>query len=217
MFDKILSSQEVIANLIKINSIQINPKQPFIFASGISSPVYCDGRLVISEPLFRDRLASTFAEKIAQKYIDVETIAGVATGSIAISAWVAEKLNLPMIYARKPKGYGHNKSYEGKLRKGQKVVVIEDAISTGTNCLEAIDYLRKNGAVVLGVFVIYSHNLQKSFDNFKFAKTEYTALSSFEDLLTFAQKSKMINLEEKKAMLEWQQDPENWKNQTSKK
>jgi orotate phosphoribosyltransferase len=210
MLNKILSSQEIIANLVKINSIQVSPSEPFTFASGIKSPVYCDGRLIMSEPLFRDKLAETFAQKIMDKFIDVEIISGVATGSIAISAWVADKLHLPMIYARKPKGYGHNKCYEGKLREGQKVVVIEDAISTGSSAIDSVNKLREVGANVLGVMVIYSHNLKESFENFEKANIKYTSLCSFEDLLEFSQRSKMINLEETKAMLDWQANPNGW-------
>ena len=207
----ILTPQQVIANLVKVGSIQVSPQKPFTFSSGIKSPVYCDCRLTMSEPIFRDRLASTFAEKITQKYIDAEILSGVATGSIALSAWVAEKLRLPMIYARKPKGYGHNKAYEGKLREGQKVVVVEDVISAGGSSLEAVRKLREVGANVLGVFVIYSHNLKKSFTAFEEEGLKYTALCTFDDLLEFAQRSKMINLEETKAMLDWQVDPESWK------
>jgi len=209
MFD-ILSPQQLIANLVKIGSIQLNPNDPFTFASGIKSPVYCDGRLLISEPIFRDKVANTLADQIIKKYIDVEILSGVATGSIAITALVSEKLHLPMIYARKPKGYGHNKSYEGKLRKGQKVVVIEDAISTGGSSLEAVQRLNEAGANVLGVFVIYSHNLKESFENFAKLNIKYTALCTFEDLLEFAGRSKMINLEQTKAMLEWQSNPSSW-------
>jgi orotate phosphoribosyltransferase len=205
-----LKPQDIIAKLIQIGSIQLSPNHPFTFASGIKSPVYCDTRLIISEVLFRDQVATTFANKIRKEYPEVEVLSGVATGSIAITALTAEKTKLSMIYTRKPKGYGHNKTFEGKLQKGQKVLVIEDAISTGTSSLQAVKQLQEAGADVVGVLVIYSHNLPEGFRNFEEAGVKYTSLCNFEDLIEFVSKNEIISSEEVLEMKKWQADPKNW-------
>lgn len=205
-----LTAQEIIKQLLEIGAIQIRPKDPFTFASGIKSPIYCDGRLVISQPKLRKEIAQTFATKIKAKYPEVEIISGIATGSIAMAAWVSDETNLPMIYWRKPKGYGHNKTFEGVMKEGQKVVIIEDAISTGSSSLSAVRDLREKGANILDVFVIYSHNLPSSKGNFAKENSSYTALCSFDDLVQYLETSNGATSEEINLLKLWNQDPEGW-------
>jgi orotate phosphoribosyltransferase len=205
-----LSKSQLVAKLLEIKAIQIQPNNPFTFASGIKSPVYTDGRLVISEPILRKQVAITFADQIKQKYPQVEIISGVATGSIAMSAWVADEMNLPMIYWRKPKGYGHNKSFEGKLEEGQKVIIIEDAVSTGTSSLSAVKDLRAKGADVLAVFVMYSHDLTEGVKNYADSNIACFPLCTFGDLLEYAQTSQMLSQKELDTLKLWHQDPQNW-------
>jgi orotate phosphoribosyltransferase len=205
-----LTESQLISKLLEIKAIQIQPSNPFTFASGIKSPVYSDGRLVISEPILRKQIAATFAQQIKEKYPETEIISGVATGSIAMSAWVADEMSLPMIYWRKPKGYGHNKTFEGKLEAGQKVIIIEDAVSTGTSSLSAVKDLRAKGADVLAVFVMYSHDLQEGIKNYADNQIACFPLCTFNDLVEYAQESEMLDQKELETLKLWHKDPQNW-------
>ena len=200
-----------IASLLLENKIlELSPSVPFTFASGIKSPIYCDGRIIMSIPDLRKTIAYNLAQTIKQTYPDVQIICGVATGSIAISAWVAEILNLPLIYYRKPKGYGHNNTVEGKFESNQKVVVVEDVVSTGGSCLTAVESVRATGLEVLGVAFIYSHGMIKSIENFEANNCKYVSLCGLEDALESANKSGILTTEQVETVKDWKADPINW-------
>jgi orotate phosphoribosyltransferase len=205
-----LNSSDASKALLDHKIIELSPNSPFTFASGIKSPIYCDGRKIISNPKLRMDIAFSLAEMIKEKYPDVEVISGVATGSIAMAAWVSQILNLPMIYYRKPKGYGHNNTVEGEYQKGQKVVVIEDTVSTGGSCLTAVQSLRDNELDVLGVAFIYSHEMQKSIDNFNSNNCKYINLCGLTDVLVYAHSSGILTESEVKSVELWKKNPAEW-------
>jgi orotate phosphoribosyltransferase len=200
-----------IALLLLNNKIlELSPAAPFTFASGIKSPIYCDGRLIMSIPDLRKTIAYNLAQTIKAAYPDVEIISGVATGSIAMSAWVAEILDLPLIYYRKPKGYGHNNTIEGQFTAGQKVVVLEDVVSTGGSCLTAVESLRAADLDVLGVAFIYSHGMVKSIESFEAAGCKYVNLCGLEDALESANQSGILTSQQVETVKDWKVDPANW-------
>ncbi len=205
-----LSAKEIVETFLQIQAIKINPKNPFTYASGNKGPIYCDGRLVISRPEFRGKVADTFAEKIKIEFPGVEVISGVATGSIAIASLVADRLNLPLIYYRKPKDHGTGKTVEGVLEKGQKVVVIEDTANTGGSSLAAINGLKQNGAEVLGLAVQFTYSFPVSIENFKNAGIKLLALSSFADLITSLESNENFKKEEIMAVKDWFENPKKW-------
>lgn len=205
-----ITKAELAELLLKYKIVELRPSEPFTFASGIKSPIYCDARKVISHPELRKPIALAIANKIKESYPDVEVISGVATGSIALAAWVSEILNLPMIYYRKPKGYGHNNTIEGEFAKGQKVVVIEDVVSTGGSCLNAVDSLRESELNVLGTCFIYSHELQNAVDNFAAKDCKYECLVGFKDLIKYAEQNNILTSEEEISALKWHENPSAW-------
>lgn len=205
-----LNNIQISALLLENKILELSPTAPFTFASGIKSPIYCDGRIIMSIPDLRKTIAFNLATKIKLAYPDVQVISGVATGSIAISAWIAEILNLPLIYYRKPKGYGHNNTVEGQFKVGQKVVVVEDVVSTGGSCLKAVESLREAGLDVLGVAFIYSHGMTKSIENFDNAKCKFVSLCGLEDALESANDSGILTTEQVVTVKDWKADPVNW-------
>jgi orotate phosphoribosyltransferase len=196
--------------LLKYKIVELRPGEPFTFASGIKSPIYCDARKIISHPELRKPIAHAIANKIKESYPEVEVISGVATGSIALAAWVSDILNLPMIYYRKPKGYGHNNTIEGEYKKAQKVVVIEDVVSTGGSCLNAVESLREGGLDVLGTCFIYSHELQSAVDNFASKNCKYECLVGLKELIEYARDNKALSSEEFVSIQKWHDNPAKW-------
>lgn len=161
--------------LLQIKAIELRPDQPFTWASGILSPIYCDNRVTLSHPTVRTYLREQMAQTIKAQHPTVEVIAGVATGAIALAALVAQELNLPMVYVRaSAKGHGRQNLIEGQLANNARVVVIEDLVSTGMSSLQAVDALREAGANVLGMGAIFTYGFQKALDAF----TEKTAAYS---------------------------------------
>jgi orotate phosphoribosyltransferase len=205
-----LTKNQLAELLLKYKIVELRPGDPFTFASGIKSPIYCDARKVISHPELRKPIAEAIANKIKESYPNVEVISGVATGSIALAAWVSDILNLPMIYYRKPKGYGHNNTIEGEFTKGQKVVVIEDVVSTGGSCLNAVDSLREGGLDVLGTCFIYSHELQSAVDNFAYKNCKYECLVGLKDLMEYTSQSNILTSQEVVSVLKWHDNPAEW-------
>jgi orotate phosphoribosyltransferase len=206
----ILSKEQLSELILSYKIAELRPSNPFTFASGIKSPIYCDARKIISHPELRNPIAEALAFEILNKYPDVEVISGVATGSIAMAAWVSSIMNLPMIYYRKPKGYGHNNTVEGEFKQGQKVVVIEDVVSTGGSCLNAVESLRSSGLNVLGTAFIYSHELESAIQNFEAKSCKYINLVGFADLIKTAQHSNLLNETEVKMALDWHINPSQW-------
>ncbi len=203
--------QSIAKDLLEIEAVFLSPSQPFTWASGIKSPIYCDNRITMSYPKVRKEIAQGLAEKIKQEFPEVEVIAGTATAGIPHAAWVAEILDLPMVYIRsKAKAHGKGNQIEGRIFEGQKMVVIEDLISTGGSVLEAAEAAKREGADVLGVAAIFTYELPKGKANFEQAALPLITLTNYSVLIEFALENKTINEEELALLKEWKKNPENW-------
>ena len=204
------NSNEILLN-IKAVSLRVNP--PYTWASGMLSPIYTDNRLLMSYPKERGIIVDYFVSAINENKIKFDVIAGTATAGIPWAAWISHKLKKPMIYVRKEaKGHGKENLIEGKLEKGQKVVVIEDLISTGGSSISTIDAIREANGIVEYCCAIFSYQMKKSETNFKGSKCKLIALSDFQTLVSTALKSGYIKKDDEKLMLSWNKDPENWGN-----
>lgn len=203
--------KEIAKDLLKIQAVKLSPNEPFTWASGIKSPIYCDNRLTISYPKIRTAIAKGIAELISEKYPKVEVIAGTATAGIPHAAWIAAELDLPLVYVRsKPKDHGRGKQIEGVLHPGAKTVVIDDLLSTGGSVLKAVKAAQNEGADVLGVGAIFSYQLQAIVDNFRQADLSYFTLTNYSELLEAAVETNYISTTERAALEKWRHDPENW-------
>ncbi|MCF8716114.1 orotate phosphoribosyltransferase [Joostella atrarenae] len=197
--------------LLQINAIKLNPKNPFTWASGWKSPIYCDNRIVLSFPPIRNYVREHMAKQLEELYGKPDVIAGVATGAIGIGMLVAEVLSLPFVYVRpEPKKHGRGNQIEGFLDKGQSVVVIEDLISTGKSSLNAVKALKEEGAVVKGMIAIFSYGFDIAEENFKESNVSLHTLSNYEYLLQQAVDTNYINEKELKTLQDWRTDPGNW-------
>jgi len=202
---------EVTKRLLAIDTIKIQPDNPFTWASGWKAPIYCDNRKVLSYPETRTFICNQFAKLVRDKYPNAEAIAGVATGAIAHGVLVAEVLHLPFIYVRsKPKGHGLENLIEGDIQPGTKVVMIEDLISTGGSSLSAAEAVRNYGAEVLGMLAIFTYNFPLSAKNFADAKIELTTLSNYNLLLKLAYNSGEITDAQLESLNSWRKNPETW-------
>jgi orotate phosphoribosyltransferase len=183
-----------IANeLLKIKAVFLRPNKPFMWASGIKSPIYTDNRLIMSYPKTRILIESTLAKLIKQKYPNVKGIVGTATAGIPHAAYVSQILNIPMAYVRsKPKDHGRAKVIEGEIQKNIPIVVIEDLLSTGNSCIEVVKILKKNRIKVLGVVSIFNYGMTSCINNFKQAKCKMYSLCNLDDLLIEAVRQKYI-------------------------
>lgn len=206
------SIEKIVAKqLLDIKAVKLNVENPFTWASGWKSPIYCDNRKVLSYPDARKVVYNAFVEIIKDRFKDVEVIAGVATGAIAYGMMVAEVLGKPFVYVRpKPKDHGTGAQVEGDLPQGARVVVVEDLISTGGSSLAAVDALQKNGAIVLGMVAIFSYNFIKSRRAFENANVELHTLSHYEALLEQAVEENYIKAEDMAVLKEWRINPETW-------
>ena len=203
---------EVTKRLLEINTIKIQPDMPFTWASGWKSPIYCDNRKILSYPATRGFICDKFVELIKEKYPEAEVVAGVATGAIAHGVLVAEKLGLPFIYVRSsPKGHGLENLIEGDLKPGQKVVVIEDLVSTGISSLKAVEAINLFGGTVIGMAAIFTYNFPQAKENFEKAKVELTTLSYYQILIELALEMGEISQEQVDSLMSWREDPENWR------
>ncbi len=203
---------EVTKKLIQINTIKIQPTSPFTWASGWKAPIYCDNRKLLSYPEARTFVCKQFAKIIREKYPEVEVIAGVATGAIAHGVLVAEELGLPFIYVRSsPKGHGLENLIEGDLKAGQKVVIIEDLVSTGLSSLKAAEAVKSaGGADILGMLAIFTYGFQVAQDAFAKAGIELTTLSQYQTLIEVALESGDIEESQVESLKKWREDPANW-------
>ncbi len=198
--------------LLKIKAVKLSPSEPFIWSSGWHSPIYCDNRKTLSFPTIRTAIRQTFSEQIKQEFGSVDVIAGVATGGIAIGALVAEEMGLPFIYVRSAaKGHGLGNQIEGEYHSGQRVVVIEDLISTGGSSLKAVEALRDAKCNVLGLAAIFSYGFRIAEENFEAAKCPYFTLSNYELLIEQAVRENYISENELESLNRWKINPENWK------
>lgn len=195
-----------------MKAIKLSPSEPFTWASGWKSPIYCDNRVTLSYPPVRVFLKEEIAKIVELQYGKPDVIAGVATGAIAIGILVAQELGVPFIYVRpEPKNHGRKNQIEGHLESGQNVVVIEDLISTGKSSLNAVKALKEAGAVVKGMVAIFSYGFDIASDNFKNSNVALTTLSNYSHLLEQAMDSKYITEKELETLSEWRKDPGNWK------
>lgn len=197
--------------LLGINAIKLSPKQPFTWASGWKSPIYCDNRIVLSFPEKRALLKTTMAQEISNLYGTPDVIAGVATGAIGIGALVADYLGLPFIYVRpEPKSHGRQNQIEGALKAEQNVVVVEDLISTGKSSLNAVRALKDAGANVLGMVAIFSYGFEAAANNFAEEKVNLHTLSDYDNLLELALKTNYISDEQLETLSRWNANPAEW-------
>ncbi|MFD2612838.1 orotate phosphoribosyltransferase [Paenibacillus gansuensis] len=195
-------------HLLEIGAVALRPKQPFTWTSGIQSPIYCDNRLTMSHPAVREQIADGFAVLIRSLFPDANVIAGTATAGIPHAAWVAQKLNLPMIYVRdKAKGHGKENLIEGTVQPGQKVVIIEDLISTGGSSLKAAQAVKDAGAEALCVMAIFTYQLQKAAEAFESAGVALHTLSNYTALTEVAVDTGKIAPEDIKLLQDWRENP----------
>ncbi len=203
--------QSIAKDLLEIEAVFLNPSDPFTWASGIKSPIYCDNRITMSYPKVRKEIAKGLASKIKEAFPEVQVIAGTATAGIPHAAWVAEILDLPMVYIRsKAKDHGKGNQIEGRIVEGQKMVVIEDLISTGGSVLEAAEAAKREGADILGVAAIFTYELPKGKANFEKAEIPLMTLTNYSVLIEAALEDRYIDEQELTLLKEWKKDPENW-------
>lgn len=201
----------IASKLLKIKAVKLQPSNPFTWASGWKSPIYCDNRKTLSYPPLRNFIKLELARIIREKYDQVDAIAGVATGAIAQGAMVAEELSLPFVYVRSsPKDHGLENLIEGDLKPGMKVVVIEDLISTGGSSLKAVEAIRADGSDVIGMLAIFTYDFPVANEAFRKAKVELTALSNYQAVLEIALSTNYIQESELKELQEWRKSPQSW-------
>ena len=197
--------------LLKINAIKLNPKEPFKWASGWNSPIYCDNRTILSFPNVRNEVKEELSRLLIDKFGKPDVIAGVATGAIGIGMLVADFLDLPFIYVRpEAKKHGRKNQIEGKINSSQKVVVIEDLISTGNSSINAVKALREQKIEVIGMVAIFTYGFDISFENFKNEKLKLETLSNYKTLVDCALKNNYINSSELKELKSWNKNPSKW-------
>ena len=198
--------------LLQVKAIKLNPSDPFNWASGWKSPIYCDNRVTLSYPPVRIFLKEEIAKIVEKEFGKPDVIAGVATGAIAIGILVAQELGVPFIYVRpEPKKHGRKNQIEGHLESGQNVVVIEDLISTGTSSLNAVAALKEAGAVVKGMVAIFTYGFDLATENFKDKNIDLVTLSNYDNLLEQALESSYISEKELSTLREWRREPSTWK------
>lgn len=197
--------EKIAKYLLDIGAVELRPNDPFTWTSGIKSPIYCDNRLTLSYPKIRKEIAQGMVQLIKEHFPEVEVISGTATAGIPHAAWVADLLDLPMNYVRSSaKGHGKQNQIEGVIKKGDKVVVIEDLISTGKSSLQAAQALREQGAVVLGVVAIFTYNFEQAKEMFQKEQLTYVTLSDYLTLIKLAQQEGILTETELEKLKEWQ-------------
>ena len=205
--------KSIAKDLLSIGAVFLRPEQPFTWASGIKSPVYCDNRLTLTAPEVRNDVENSLAEVIKENYKDVEVLMGTSTAGIAHAAITAHIMGLPMGYVRSgAKDHGRQNQIEGKLEKGQKVVVVEDLISTGGSCIEVVNVLREAGAEVLGIVSIFTYGMQKGLDRLKDANVKNISLTNFDVIAHTAAEEGYIEKEDIERLIAFRNNPsdESW-------
>lgn len=203
--------KKIAEDLLEIKAVTLRPNEPFTWASGILSPIYCDNRLTLSYPKIRRTIASGLAKIIKESFPGTELVAGTATAGIPHAAWVSEELNIPMCYVRsKAKGHGKGNQIEGIALKDQKVVVVEDLISTGGSVITAVEALREAGCDVLGVVSIFTYELETGLEKLAEANIISYSLTDFSTLVTVASEKGYIEQSEWEKLMEWRKSPSTW-------
>jgi len=205
------SAAKIAESLLQIKAIKLNNKEPFTWASGLKSPIYCDNRIALSYPKIRTYIRQQIVEAIEDKFGQVDVIAGVATAGIPQAALVAAAMGLPLVYVRSSeKKHGMTNKIEGVINEGQSVVVIEDLVSTGKSSLNAVDALKDAGASVKGMVAIFTYGLQKAEDNFEKANCHLITLSDYDVLVNIATESEYISNNDLLSLMDWRKDPQAW-------
>src|SRR5579871_78322 len=206
------NEKAVAEKLLQINAIKLSPNNPFTWASGWKSPIYCDNRRVLSFPFIREFIKSEMSNVIFSEFPDAELLAGVATAGIAWGAMAADQLKLPYIYVRpKPKEHGLGNQIEGFYEQKQKVVVIEDLISTVKSCLQVVDVLKNANLEVIGMVSIFNYGFDVAKKAFEESKVPYQSLTNYPTLISLGIEKKIVSAEQEAILLNWQTDPANWK------
>lgn len=204
-------NKEIATHLLRIGAVSLEPNEPFTWSSGLKSPIYCDNRLTLAYPNVRSAIADGLVELIRTHFSNVEAIAGTATAGIPHAAWVSERMNLPMCYVRsQAKAHGKGKQIEGKAEPGQRVVVIEDLISTGGSSLNAVRALKEAGCEVLGVAAIFTYGLEKAKQAFAENKVEVHTLTDYDTLIEIAVGLGVVTEQDLVTLRKWRESPEEW-------
>lgn len=207
MTDAIVTAEK----LLQADAVRLSPDKPFTWASGWKSPIYCDNRKILSQPYIRDYIKSELCNVVFEKFGDANLIAGVATAGIAWGAMVADQLKLPFIYVRpKPKEHGLGNQIEGSYEAGQKVLVIEDLISTGKSSLQVVEVLRREALEITGMVSIFNYEFDLARKAFEEASVPYHSLTNYPDLLRLAGQKGLIQPGNEDILLKWRSDPANW-------
>lgn len=205
-------AKAVAEKLLQVNAVKLNPGQPFTWASGWKSPIYCDNRKVLSFPFIRDFIKSEMCNVVFEKFPEAGMLAGVATAGIAWGAMVADQLKLPYIYVRpKPKEHGLGNQIEGFYETGQKVVVIEDLVSTGKSSLQVVDVLKEQDLEVIGMVSIFTYGFDVATEAFNNASLTYYSLTDYPTLISSAVQKGIVSAGQEEVLLKWRDDPANWK------
>ncbi len=203
--------KQVAGYLLQSKAIILEPTKPFIWASGWHSPIYCDNRVTLSEPKIRTLIKEAFVKTISEHFIIPDVIAGVATGAIAQGVLVADEMELPFVYIRSSaKEHGRKNRVEGRIAAGQKVILVEDLVSTGGSSLKAVEALREAGAEVMGMVAIFSYGFKVAEKNFKDANIQLVTLTDYHTLIEVALESGEIKTEQEKMLRQWRKDPGTW-------
>ena len=206
------TARRIAEDLLSIRAVFFRPDEPFTWASGIKSPVYCDNRLILTAPDVRTEVETALMQTIRREYPDAEVLMGTSTAGIAHAAITAQMMGLPMGYVRSSsKDHGRQNQIEGRLEKGQKVVVVEDLISTGGSSLQAVEALRNAGCDVLGMVAIFTYGFQKAIDNFTNAHCVLDTLSDYNAMIDLAQKTGYVQESDVTKLKEWRLSPESYK------
>ena len=206
------NEKAVAEKLLQVNAVRLNPQQPFTWASGWKSPIYCDNRKVLGFPYVRDFIKSELCNVIFEQFPDAELLAGVATAGIAWGAMAADQLKLPYIYVRpKPKEHGLGNQIEGFYQPGQKTLIIEDLISTGKSSLQVVDVAREAGLEVVGMVSIFTYGFRQAEEAFAEKGVKYASLTNYENLINLAVEKGTVSPDLQNTLLNWRRDPSNWK------
>ena len=204
-------AKDIASHLLKIEAVYLKPEEPFTWASGIKSPIYTDNRVTLAYPETRTLIENGFVDKIKEAFPEVEVIAGTATAGIPHGAIIADKMNLPFAYIRsKPKDHGAGNQIEGRVAKGEKMVIIEDLISTGGSVLEAVTAAEREGAKVLGVVAIFTYELPKAAENFEKAGVKLVTLSNYSELIKVAKVQGYIDADGLQLLKKFKENQETW-------
>ncbi len=205
------NEKTVAEKLLQVNAVKLNPKEPFTWASGWKSPIYCDNRKVLGYPYVRDFIKSEMCNVLFEQFPEAELLAGVATAGIAWGAMSADQLKLPFIYVRpKPKEHGLGNQIEGYYEKGMKTVIIEDLISTGKSSLQVVDVVRAAGLEVVGMVSIFNYGFEVADKACEAAGVKFISLTNYQTLISLAVEKGLVALEDQNTLLKWSQDPAGW-------